>query len=106
MLIQIVTTDEKIENLRPIADALIQRQLAACCQIEGPIESVYAWKGKVESSQEYRCLIKTLQTHYSTVEALILEMHSYEQPQITATTIAHVEPGYEAWVRSNLREPN
>ena len=40
------------------------RRLAACVQVSGPITSTYRWQGKVETSQEWLCTIKTRQSHY------------------------------------------
>ncbi len=45
------------------------------------IESVYTWKGTVESGKEYRILFKTLDEHYPRVERAILELHPYEVPR-------------------------
>ena len=39
--------------------ALVEKRLAACVQIVGPIESVYRWKGTIETANECQCWIKT-----------------------------------------------
>ena len=43
---------------------------AACAQIE-KIDSVYAWKGKIESGKEYHVLFKTVEARYEAVERAI-----------------------------------
>ena len=49
--IQVTTTTEKREDADRIARTLVERRLAACVQIVGPITSVYRWKGKVETAR-------------------------------------------------------
>ncbi len=99
-LIQITTTsDDKLE-LEQIAATLVERGLAACCQIRGPITSIYRWKDKTESSQEWTCSIKTRKQLFSTVTAVIKDAHHYEVPQITAVEICNVSHSYLEWVCS------
>lgn len=51
--IQITTTTDKKEDAKRIATALVERRLAACVQIIGPIDTTYWWKGKIESTEEW-----------------------------------------------------
>jgi periplasmic divalent cation tolerance protein len=99
--IQISTTCDERGVIEKIANHLVENSLAACCQIEGPITSVYRWQGKVEMATEYRCLIKTTAARYSDVESAIRQLHSYDQPQITAVAISNIDGGYAEWVRQN-----
>ena len=103
MLILVVTTCDKRESLQQIAEELVRLRLAACCQIDGPIQSCYRWNGQVEVSEEFRCTVKTQEQHYDDVESLIRTRHPYEQPQIYAMPVSHVEKGYLDWVRENTR---
>ena len=99
-LIQIVTTTASEEEARRIAAALVERRLAACVQIVGPITSVYRWQGAVETSQEWQCAIKTRRDLYADVEAAIVELHSYDVPEVLAVPIIAGSPGYRAWVET------
>jgi periplasmic divalent cation tolerance protein len=47
--IQVTTTTETKADAERIALALVEARLAACVQIVGPIESIYRWKGRIES---------------------------------------------------------
>jgi periplasmic divalent cation tolerance protein len=73
--------------------------LAACVQITGPATSVYRWQGKVESSQEWLCIIKTQASGYPAVEAAIRELHTYQVPEIVAVPIVAGSAEYLAWLR-------
>ena len=75
--IQISTTCDRREILEQIAAKLVGGRTAACCQLEGPVTSVYRWEEKTESASEYRLLIKTTTELFSAVEASVIELHSY-----------------------------
>ena len=102
--IQISTTSDDREVLEKIAARLVEDKVAACCQLEGPVTSVYRWEGKVESASEFRLLIKTKAALFPSVEKTIVELHGYQRPQITAVPVVAVSDGYAAWIRDNTRE--
>ena len=104
--IVVTTTSDQLAILEQIAQVLIDRRLAACVQIGGEITSYYRWQGKVECSRETRCIIKTDRNLYRQVEAKILELHNYDQPQIVVQPIDAMHSGYEAWMRDQLVAPN
>ena len=79
--IQVVTTTEKRQDAEKIAKALVERRLAACAQIVGPIVSTYWWKDNIETAEEWQCLIKSKKSFYSEVEKAIKVLHPYETPE-------------------------
>jgi periplasmic divalent cation tolerance protein len=96
-LLAVYTTTSNAEEARKIAQTLVERQLAACVQIN-TIESFYRWEGAVQNDPEYRLMVKTTASHYPSVETAILEMHSYELPAIYAVAIEEAYAPYAAWV--------
>jgi periplasmic divalent cation tolerance protein len=96
--IQITTTTETKEEAQKIANYLVEQKLAACVQITGPITSVYRWKGKVENTQEWLCMIKTREELFSKAETAIKKMHSYETPEIVAVPIVKGSKEYLIWL--------
>ena len=100
--IQVMTTTETKEQAQTIAQHLVERKLAACVQITGPITSIYRWKGKVENAQEWLCLIKTQDDLYNKVEAAIKSQHPYETPEIIAVTIIKGSKEYLEWIDDEL----
>jgi periplasmic divalent cation tolerance protein len=100
--IQVLTTVESEAEAERISRALVDRRLAACVQVIGPIASRYRWQGKVEEAREWQCLAKTEAARYEEVEAAIRELHSYEEPEIVATPIVTGSPGYLDWVSESL----
>ena len=96
--LQIVTTTERQEDARRIADLLVEKRLAACVQIVGPVTSIYRWQGKVESAQEWQCQIKTRQALLDDVADAIRETHPYEVPEIVAVPIVAGSREYLIWL--------
>ena len=96
--IQISTTTETKEQAQKIATYLVEKKLAACVQISGPIESTYRWKDKVETSSEWLCLIKTRENLFEKIEAAIKRLHSYETPEIIAVPIIKGSREYLNWL--------
>jgi periplasmic divalent cation tolerance protein len=81
-----------------IATALVDRRLAGCTQIVGPVRSIYRWQGRVQQADEWLCLVKTRGELYPAVEAAIRELHSYECPEVIATPIDSGSAPYLAWL--------
>ena len=104
MFVQVQTTTDSEEEARRIAGELVQRRLAACVQVLGPIESTYRWQGAVETASEWACLIKTSEALYGRVEAALRELHSYDTPEIIALPITGGSEDYLQWLAESLGE--
>jgi periplasmic divalent cation tolerance protein len=100
--LQVQTTAGSEKEAERLAAALVERRLAACVQVIGPIASRYRWQGEVERAREWLCLAKTEAERYAEVEAAIRELHSYEEPEIIATPIVAGSSGYLAWLGRNV----
>lgn len=100
--VQVLTSVGSREEADRIGAALIDRRLAACVQVLGPIVSRYRWKGEVEEAQEWQCLAKTELARYQEVEDAIRQAHSYEEPEILAIPILAGSKGYLDWVSRSI----
>jgi periplasmic divalent cation tolerance protein len=100
--VQVLTTAGSEEEAGRIAAVLVERRLAACVQVVGPIVSRYRWQGAIEEEREWQCLAKTTYAAYDAVEAAIREAHSYEEPEIIATPIVAGSAAYLAWIDDNV----
>lgn len=99
----VLTTTATEEEAESLANGLVESRLAGCVQIMSKITSVYAWEGKIEKSDEYLLLIKTLPEKYEAVENHILDHHSYDIPEIVAIDAEKVSAGYLKWLTEYLR---
>jgi periplasmic divalent cation tolerance protein len=100
--IQVSTTIDDRDKAQRIAEALIERKLAACVQVAGPVTSTYRWQGRIERTEEWVCLIKTRAERYADVEAAIRVLHPYEVPEIVATEIVAGNDAYLKWLTENI----
>jgi periplasmic divalent cation tolerance protein len=96
--IQVSTTTATKEDAQRIAAALVERRLAACVQVGGPITSCYRWQGSVETADEWLCTIKTTRETYEQVERAIRQLHPYDEPEIIALPIVAGSAGYLQWL--------
>jgi len=101
--IQILTTTDTKETAERIARRLLERRLAGCVQVSGPITSSYWWKGKIETSEEWACAIKTRAEQYPEVEREICAVHPYEVPEILAFPVALGSKTYLSWLADSVR---
>jgi periplasmic divalent cation tolerance protein len=100
--IQVLTTTGSEEEAERIAAELLERRLAACVQILGPVVSRYRWRGALETAREWQCLAKSEASLYEEIERAVREVHSYEEPEILATPIAAGSQGYLDWVSAGV----
>jgi periplasmic divalent cation tolerance protein len=101
--IQVLTTVDNIETARKIADLLVERRLAACVQIAGPVQSVYRWEGKVERAEEWQLIVKTRSAFYKKIEKAIREAHPYLVPEIIAFPVSNGGADYLKWINASTR---
>ena len=81
-----------------LAQALVERRLAACVNVLAECTSIYRWQGAVENAREVPLLIKSRSALYDELEAAINELHPYELPEIIALPVVRGLPEYLAWV--------
>lgn len=100
--LQVSTTAGSEKEAERLSATLVERRLAACVQVIGPIVSRYRWRGAVEHEREWLCVAKTEAGRYDELEAAIRELHSYEEPEIVATPIVAGSKGYLDWIGDSL----
>jgi periplasmic divalent cation tolerance protein len=98
----VLTTAGSREEAQQIARALVERRLAACVSLVGPIESIYRWKEGVESAPEWLLIIKTTAAAFPGVRGAIGELHSYELPECLLIPIEDGSPAYLRWIAENV----
>ena len=81
-----------------ISRKIVDKRLAACCNIIPGITSIYSWEGKIEESQESLLLIKTTLKNYEQLEKEIKMIHSYAVPEIIALNAETGSAAYLDWI--------
>lgn len=88
-----------------LATSVIDARLAACVQIEGPVQSIFRWQGKVERADEFRLVFKCLPAQFDALERHVLAAHPYATPEWIAVRAETVGEKYLSWARSDLTQP-
>ena len=85
--VMIVTQMPDRASALVLARSLVESRVAACVSVGAPVESLYHWRGKIETAQEVPVAVKTRPARYAEVEAAIRELHPYELPEIVAVPV-------------------
>jgi periplasmic divalent cation tolerance protein len=92
------------ETAQRISNQLVSEKLAACANILPPIESVYRWKGKIETGNETLVFFKLSEDQQSTFQEKLRSLHPYEVPEIIFVPVSAGLPEYLRWVINNCHE--
>ena len=83
------------------AEAVVDKGLAACCQVSNPVTSLYRWEGRIERTAEVILACKTTEEAWPALCDFLKARHPYEVPEIIAWPITHGLPAYLDWVQLN-----
>ena len=93
------------DQARPIAEALVERELVACVNIVPLVQSVYRWQGAVEHDDEALLVVKTTRAAVQPLTAALRELHPYENFELVALDVAGGAPAYLDWIGDSVRLP-
>ena len=99
-IVLIQTTCATKEEARKIAKVLIEEKLAACIQIF-EIESFYNWNNEFCCDNETLLNIKTRKDNFEKIKSRILELHSYDLPEIIQLDITNTSEEYLKFIKGN-----
>jgi periplasmic divalent cation tolerance protein len=98
----VLTTAGSRDEARRIAEALVDRRLAACVNVVPGILSIYRWKDKREEADEWLLLIKTTDAAFERVRDAVREMHSYDLPECLYLAIEGGSEEYLNWLAESV----
>jgi periplasmic divalent cation tolerance protein len=96
-IVVLVTAKSDKEGVK-IGQALLEEKLAACVNIVPGLKSIFRWKGKISTEEEVLLLIKTKDTLFEKLKKRVIELHSYEVPEIIALGILAGNEKYLDWI--------
>lgn len=101
--IQVFITINNREKAKEIAEALLNKKLAACVQICGPATSLYRWEGRIVEDNEWLLIAKSSREHYDELEEQVKKFHVYEVPEILAMSVEKGNDDYLNWLSRELK---
>jgi periplasmic divalent cation tolerance protein len=104
--ILVLTTVPDQAQAEALARELLTARLAACIQIGATVQSLYHWRGQIETASEIPLAIKTRAGLYPRVEETIRRRHPYELPEIVAVPISCGLPAYLDWIAAETMHGN
>ena len=96
--ILVITQMPDRESALLLARSLVESRVAACVSVGAPLDSLYHWRGKIETAQETPVVVKTQPSRYRAVEAAIRAKHPYELPEIVAVPVVEGLAPYLQWI--------
>jgi periplasmic divalent cation tolerance protein len=98
-LVVFVTTPSRDQAVA-IAKNIVNDRLAACVNIVPAIDSIYRWEGKIARDAETLMIIKTTADSYDALEKRVIELHSYDTPEVIALRINRGSEKYLNWLQT------
>ena len=98
----IITTTPKQDDAKKLADLAIERNLAACVQMQAECISTYRWQGQIETTTEYPVHFKTNEANKQALMNLLKQNHPYDVPEIICIKLDVVETDYAVWLNEQL----
>jgi periplasmic divalent cation tolerance protein len=96
----VLVTTASYEEAEKIGRIIVESRLAACANVLNGMHSIFRWDNKINVENECLMIIKTTLQHYSELEAVIRQHHSYSVPEIIALPVVAGSVPYLNWIRS------
>jgi periplasmic divalent cation tolerance protein len=102
--IVVLVTCGSLKEGRRVARALVEARLAACVNVlRTPVESIYRWKGRVDTAKEFLLIVKTSRARFAALETAVKRLHSYDVPEVIALPIEKGSRDYLSWLAESVR---
>lgn len=101
--IVVLVTCGSAKEAQRIGRALVESRYAACANVvQAPVQSIYRWKGRVESAKEFLIILKTSRKRFPALEREVRRLHGYDVPEIIALPIERGSRAYLKWVSESV----
>ena len=102
--IVVYVTAANTEAAAELARVLVGERLAACGNVIGSLRSIYRWQGKIEDENEALLVLKTRASLFEALKDRILQLHSYEVPEVIALPVVAGHKPYLDWIDENTEK--
>ncbi len=102
-LLIFVTANSKKEGEK-IGETLVKEGLAACANLVPGVKSIFKWKGELCKEDEALILIKSNESLFEELKNRVVDLHSYDVPEVIAIPIAYGSADYLRWMEEMLNK--
>jgi periplasmic divalent cation tolerance protein len=104
-LLILVTVSSENEGER-IGETLVKEGLAACTNLVPGVKSIFKWKGEMCKEDEVLMLIKSKESLFEELKNRVIDLHSYDVPEVIAIPIIFGSADYLRWMEEVLKTKN
>ena len=101
----VLITAKNEEEAVALSNALVSEGLAACVNLVPYIRSIYRWKGTIEDTSEVLMMAKTTDERFEALKTRVVQLHSYEVPEVIRLEITAGHAPYLEWLKLNAKAP-
>jgi periplasmic divalent cation tolerance protein len=98
-------TAKNEEEAVALSKALVSEGLAACVNVVPYIRSIFRWKGAIEDTSEVLMVAKTIDERFEALKTRVVQLHSYEVPEVIRLEITAGHSPYLEWLKLNSVAP-
>ncbi len=101
--VMVYMTASDLDEAGRIGKALVDKGLAACVNVLGPIRSLYRWDGEVQDDAEVAFIAKTTAERLEELTAEVNRLHSYDLPCVVALPLVGGSAAFLAWIAAQTQ---
>src|SRR3990167_5116675 len=84
-----------------IIDSLLSKKLIACAKQE-KVKTKNLWKGEIESGEEVRLIMESVEENFEKIEEEVAKIHSYETFVLYMIPIGKINSKAKEWMEKEL----
>ncbi|XP_073271920.1 protein CutA, chloroplastic isoform X1 [Primulina huaijiensis] len=88
---------------KKLAESIVKERLAACVNRVPGVESIYEWKGEIQTDSEELLIIKTRESLLEALTEHVKANHEYEVPEVIALPIIGGNLQYLEWLKNSTK---
>ena len=97
----VMTIGDSRKIIEDISKKLLERRLIAGSQIS-VVTSDFWWEGRIQSKEEYKLEVRTRDDKLEEIKDLILSIHNYQVPEISAIRLRCLTYEIEQWIDESV----
>lgn len=101
-VVLLLSTFPDVNSARTAVRTLVEEKLVACGNISSGLESIYRWRGVVETAAEVLVIFKTTAARSDAAIERLAKLHHYEIPEVVRIPATGGWQPYLDWVEQSV----